>query len=92
MGQDVVSVYDFTTRKREEFSIRNFVADESIEGGHGGGDAGIIRAFCQLMTGKYKGYAIADISESVENHLVAFAAEESRLSDKVVFMEEYKKI
>lgn len=91
MGQDHVTVYDFTTRKREKFLISDFVADESIEGGHGGGDLGTIRAFCQLMTGTYNGSSVADISESVENHLATFAAEESRLTDKVVFMDEYEK-
>jgi len=90
MGQDIISVYDFITRKREEFSIQNFIADESIEGGHGGGDVGITRAFFQLMTGKYEGKAIADISESVENHLATFAAEESRLSGKVISLKEYE--
>ena len=91
MGQDTVSLYNFITRKRETYSISGFVADESIEGGHGGGDAGIIRAFCQLLTGKYKGCAIADISESIENHIVTFAAEESRLNGTVVDMDEYRK-
>ena len=91
MGEDTVSLYNFITRKRETYSISGFVADESIEGGHGGGDAGIIRAFCQLLTGKYKGCAIADISESIENHIVTFAAEDSRLNGTVVDMDEYRK-
>ena len=43
------------------------------------------------MLGTYNGRSVADISESVENHLATFAAEESRLTDKVVFMDEYEK-
>ena len=43
------------------------------------------------MTDTYKGKAYANISTSVDNHLAAFAAESSRLSDKVVDMSEYKK-
>ena len=66
------------------------VLDESIQGGHGGGDRGIIRAFCQLMCGEYKGNSVTDISTSIENHLVAFAAEESRLNGNVVAMKDYQ--
>ena len=90
MGQDQISVYDFVTRKTEQISIKDSIADESIAGGHGGGDLGIIRALCQIMTGKYRGKSYANISTSVDNHLAAFAAERSRLTDKVIDMSEYK--
>lgn len=90
MDQDHITVYNFTTRKSEQISIKDSVADESIAGGHGGGDAGIVRAFCQLMTGTYAGRAFADVTTSVDNHLTTFAAEESRLTDKVVFMDDYR--
>jgi predicted dehydrogenase len=91
MGQDSVSVFNFVTRKRETYSVQDFVADESIVGGHGGGDTGIIRAFCQLMRGVYQGSSIADISESVDNHLTTFAAEASRLTGTVIDLDEYRK-
>ena len=90
MGSDRITVYDFITRKREEIMIKDAVLDETIAGGHGGGDTGIIRAFCQLLMGTYKGNSFADITTSIENHLATFAAEESRLTDQVVFMDEYK--
>ncbi|MBE6537082.1 MAG: Gfo/Idh/MocA family oxidoreductase [Ruminococcaceae bacterium] len=90
MGQDHITVYDFSTRKSEQISIRDFVSDESIVGGHGGGDAGIVRAFGKLMTGTYTGSSFANITTSVDNHLTTFAAEKSRLTDKVVFMNEYR--
>lgn len=90
MGNDTLTLFNFRTRKTEQISINDSVADESIAGGHGGGDLGIIRALCQIMTGKYNGKAYANISTSVDNHLAAFAAESSRLSDKVVNMNDYK--
>ena len=90
MGSDRISLYDFITRKWEEIIIKNAVLDETINGGHGGGDAGIIRAFCQLLMGTYKGSSFANITTSIENHLATFAAEESRLTDKVIFMDEYR--
>ena len=90
MGNDYITVYNFITRKSEQISIKDSVADESIEGGHGGGDLGIVRALCQIMTGTYTGKAFADITTSVDNHLATFAAEKSRLSDEVIAMNDYK--
>ena len=90
MGSDRITVYDFITRKWEEIMIKDAVLDESIASGHGGGDAGIIQAFCQLLAGNYKGKSVANITTSIENHLATFAAEESRLKDKVIFMDEYR--
>ena len=91
MGSDRITVYDFITRKREEIIIKDAILDESITAGHGGGDAGIMRAFCQLLAGTYNGNSVGDITVSVDNHLTTFAAEESRLTDRVIFMDEYKR-
>ena len=90
MEQDKISVFNFITRETELISIKDSVSDESIAGGHGGGDLGIIRALCQIMTGKYNGKSYADIDTSVDNHLAAFAAERSRLTDSVVILSDYK--
>ena len=89
MGWDYVNLYDFQTMETEKISIADAVTDETIHGGHGGGDLGIVRAVCQYFTGCYTGNAIADIRTSVENHLVTFAAEDSRLSGSVITMEDY---
>ena len=61
-----------------------------ITGGHGGGDRGIIRTFCQYMTGNYQGNSVTDIATSIDNHLTCFAAEESRLTQTTVNMADYK--
>ncbi len=90
MGSETITVYDFATRTREEIKIADAILDESIASGHGGGDLGIIRALCQSFSGNYKGNSIADITTSIDNHLTAFAAEESRLTDKVILLDEYK--
>ena len=90
MKSDHITVFDFNTRKTEKIMIADAIQDEAITGGHGGGDRGIIRSFCQLLTGTYSGNSIADISTSIDNHLTTFAAEESRLSGAVVTMKEYK--
>jgi len=70
----------------EKMIVSNFITGEEKEvdvtavGGHGGGDDGIMMAFCDYIRGK----DIPDISEikiSAENHMLCFAAEASRLND-----------
>ncbi len=58
--------------------------EESILGGHGGGDIGIILDLYEYLNGTYTGSSIADIATSVANHLVTFAAENARLTGTVV--------
>lgn len=89
MSDKTVHIFDFKTREIETIDVLNYVKDESIVGGHGGGDLGIIKAFCEYLTGEYKGNAVSDISTSVGNHLIAFAAESSRLEGKVINMDEF---
>ncbi len=91
MSNDYITLFDFETRKTEQIKIADAVLDESIKGGHGGGDRGIIRTFCKFLMGEYDGNTITDITTSVENHLVTFAAEEARLSGKVLNMDDYIK-
>ena len=89
MRKSYISFYDFQTRKTEEISISDAVLDEHISGGHGGGDRGIIRSFCQFLSGNYNGNSITDVSTSIGNHLVSFAAERSRVEGKVIEMSDY---
>lgn len=63
--------------------------EESIDGGHGGGDRGIIRELYEYISGDYKGYRAADIETSVSNHLLCFAAEEARHTSAVISVDEY---
>lgn len=56
--------------------------------GHGGGDEGIMRSFVKLMqTGTEDRLTSSGIS--IQSHLLAFAAEKSRLERRVIHMEEY---
>lgn len=64
--------------------------DESIAGGHGGGDGGIIGDFYKLIGEGITTRSVSDIRTSVLNHLTVFAAEESRCSGgQLVDVEEY---
>ena len=52
-----------------------------MEKGHGGGDRGLILSFLDYMDGQEADSTITTLETSVESHLVALAAEESRLTN-----------
>lgn len=60
------------------------------EGGHMGGDVGIMRDFIQQVASDGKTEGRTSAARSVESHLVALAAEKSRLEKRIVEMDEYK--
>ena len=57
-------------------------------GGHGGGDAGLMTAFIDAVRGEST--AMTTARESLESHLMAFAAEEARLAGTNVTMDEFR--
>ena len=73
-----ITVTDFLTQRE-----RHIATTPSISG-HGGGDEGIMNAFCGYMSGKIKGRDVPEIGVSAQNHLISFAAEHSRLNDGIV--------
>ena len=50
-------------------------------GGHGGGDIGIMEAFCEYVATGIAPEGISEARISAENHMLCFAAEQSRLND-----------
>ncbi|MCL2221444.1 MAG: Gfo/Idh/MocA family oxidoreductase [Oscillospiraceae bacterium] len=78
---DTIIVSDFSSCKDKIYSSK-------YEGGHGGGDKGIVATFCRYIRGDDNIPEISEIGISSANHLLCFAAEKSRLSGgKVVEME-----
>jgi len=56
---------------------------------YGGGDHGVMEAFVNLARGGGEG--LTPFAGSVESHLMAFAAEESRVTGRVVSLSEYRR-
>lgn len=56
---------------------------------YGGGDHGIMESFVSMVRGG--GDGLTPFAGSVESHLMAFAAEESRVTGRVVSMSEYRR-
>lgn len=57
--------------------------------GHGGGDYGIVRSFLNSIKGDPDD-SVTTARESLESHLLAFAAEEARINKTVVDMEQFR--
>lgn len=62
---------------------------QGIEAGHGGGDTGIMQDFLRLLRGEDCGKGICQVRTSYKNHLIAFAAERSRVEGTVISLQEY---
>ena len=64
-------------REEQVVDVRTLASDFS---GHGGGDVEMVREFLDLTAGEVAGSALTSVDRSVESHMVAFAAEKSRLN------------
>ena len=59
-----------------------------VETGHGGGDAGIMADFVKVLRGEAE--ALTSARESLESHLMAFAAEKARVGGMVIEMDAFR--
>ena len=86
-----ITVYNLETGARREHDCNSALAGDTIVSGHGGGDQGIIASLKDLLNG-ISNNSVCSIRESCDNHMIAFAAEESRLAGgKLVKMDEFMK-
>ncbi|MBO1911648.1 hypothetical protein J4G37_43515, partial [Microvirga sp. 3-52] len=74
MEENSISIYDFLTKHETIIKFDNPV------GGHGGGDNGIVRSFLNDIEDEGQSESLSSASVSLRSHLMAFAAEESRLN------------
>jgi len=82
-----ITVTPFVRNQAQDMVSRTIYV-KNDDGGHGGGDNGIMEDFTASLI--CAGDSRSSISRSVESHLMAFAIEQSRLTGKTVNMEEYR--
>jgi predicted dehydrogenase len=80
-GEDIVH-YDFLTDEKR--TISTTTADGSILGGHGGGDYGLIDRFIRAVAEIDPKLILSGADDSLETHLMVFAAEKSRRDHCIV--------
>ena len=87
MRKGTIDYYDFATREHTEINPSKLT--DSILDGHGGGDGGIVTVLYKYLCEGYEGNLLSEIGISVQNHMMAFAAEKSRVEGRVVQMSEF---
>lgn len=90
MNEDFITLFDFKTRQNTKINIDEIFKKTVLGGDHSGGDGGIIEALFKWLDGDFSDKSVCSIRETYHNHLIAFAAEESRLEKRVVNLSEYE--
>ena len=84
LEEQTLSIYYLKTRETTQIYTPLSDFDQSIAGGHGGGDMGIMEDLYEYIANNNPSNSISDISFSCISHMIAFAAEKSRLEGTVV--------
>lgn len=90
-ANEAFELYRFADRTEEVLDIDYSNVGDSIVGGHGGGDDGIIIDLYKYLCGEIDESKVSEIDVSAKNHMLAFAAEESRAMGSVITLKEYEK-
>jgi len=80
-----IEIAHFAGRTREFLTLP---LEEGTQG-HGGGDAGVMRAFVELVRANDWRSVPTSAAVSVQSHLMAAAAETSRLEHRTISMQDY---
>ncbi len=88
---ETAEIYTFADKQHKTVSLSTVSHGEGIVHGHGGGDEGILKDLYDYITGSINADKVSEIGISCKNHMIAFAAEEARLSSSIVDVSEYVK-
>ncbi|MEU9834140.1 Gfo/Idh/MocA family oxidoreductase [Streptosporangium sp. NPDC048047] len=81
-----ITVHDFVTGASETIETVP-EGGASASDGHGGGDRGLVEAFLDAVRTRDPGRVLSSPGESLHSHLIAWAAERSRLTGETVTLE-----
>ena len=76
------TVYDFRSNKKKVWNMDVVDAEEYKGSGHGGGDFALVRDFIEAVATQDNNRLSSTIEASIESHIMGFAAEKSRKSNK----------
>jgi predicted dehydrogenase len=82
-GEYEIEIHDHLTNTMERVPI------VAHAGGHGGGDYALLQSFIEALSNPQQDI-LTSARNSMESHLMAFAAEEARVTGRVVEMREYR--
>jgi predicted dehydrogenase len=80
---NILEIYDFLTRETQVINTE-LESDGSILSGHGGGDENIMQAFVRALTENNPEHILSGATQTLESHLMVFAAENARKQNRVM--------
>ncbi|HLV37325.1 MAG TPA: Gfo/Idh/MocA family oxidoreductase [Spirillospora sp.] len=83
-GGHKITIRDHLSGTTEYIDVR-----DASDSGHGGGDFGLVASFLRAMRGEPDD-TLTSARASLESHLLAFAAEESRLNHRLIDMADFR--
>jgi hypothetical protein len=78
----IIKHHDFLTDKTTEIDVNK--SDGTINTGHGGGDYGLMKSFITALNKNDKSCILSGPLETLESHLMVFAAEQARHGSCVI--------
>lgn len=87
-NSSAITLVDFLTDQTTEIDTR--ASDGSILGGHGGGDYGLMDSFIAAVATGDRSRILSGPRETLETHLMVFAAERARRRNRVVDVDSVK--
>lgn len=91
METNTLEYFSFKTKETEIISTSEIEMSGSIVDGHGGGDGGIVSTLYKYIAEDYEGDMLSEIEISTKNHIITFAAEKSRLENRIIDIAEFEK-
>jgi len=85
MEKNEIEILHFGTGKTERISFE----DRGGHVGHGGGDWGLMRDFLRLVRADGGQQGLTSAEHSVQSHMIAFAAEQSRVAGETLELAEF---
>ncbi len=80
--------FDFLTNQRQVIDTR--ASDGTVAGGPGGGDFGLMQAFVAAVASQDPSPILSGPEETLDTHMMVFAAEEARTTNTVVDVGAFK--
>jgi predicted dehydrogenase len=88
-----LTIHDHLSGEVQSISVEASLSDTALakawRDGHGGGDLGIVHSFIGALNGETDAH-LTTARVSLESHLLAFAAEQSRLTHQVIAMDSFR--
>lgn len=86
----LIHITDFLTREERTIDTsKDVFGPNTVTEGHGGGDLGLVSNFVEAIRSGDQSKLLSGPEVSLESHLMVFAAEQARLEQRVVTMDEF---